>query len=79
MAYGRKQVLAGHLLEDIPRRTGHDRGKQGLIIVKGRENDRSDGRIRGADMAANLDAVAIGEAGVEDCYVRPQRRNTGDC
>lgn len=74
-SYGGKEILTGHLLEDITRSAGHDRRKECLVVIEGRQDDRPDRRIDRTDVAADLDAISVGESRVQDGDVRSQRRN----
>ncbi len=60
------EVGAVDLFEDVAGGAGHDGGEEGLVVVVGGEDEGFDGGVDGADLAADVDAAAVGEAAVED-------------
>ena len=71
--YGLDEVVAAHLLEDVARGAGHDRGEQRLVVVVGRQDERRDLGVAGPDLPADVDARPVGQAAVEDGHVGSQR------
>ena len=69
------QVGAPDLLEHVAGRAGHDRGEQRLVVVVRREDQRLDRRVDRPDVAADLDARAVGQPRVEHRHVGAQRRD----
>ena len=67
------QVVAADLLEHVAGGAGHDRGEQRLVVVVRREDQGRDLRVAGPDVAADVDAGAVGQPAVEDRDVRTQR------
>ena len=67
------EVVAPHLLEDVAGGAGHDRGEQRVVVVVRREDERLDRGVDGADVAAHVDAGAVGQPAVEDRDMRTQR------
>ena len=63
------QVGAADLLEHVAGRPGHDRGVDGLVLGERGQHDAGDLRVPGADLAADLDPVAVGQPDVEDGHV----------
>jgi signal transduction histidine kinase len=64
-AHGVDEIVAAHLLEDVTGGAGHDRGVHGLVVGERREHEAGDLLVTRADLAADLDAVAVGQADVE--------------
>ena len=56
---------ATDVLQHVPRRTGDDRVEQRLVVVERRQHQAAHLRMLGADVAAHLDAAAVGQAHVE--------------
>ena len=60
------EVGAAHLLQHVAGGARHDRAEQGLVVGEGGQHQAGDLGMRGAELAAHLDAVAVGQAHVED-------------
>ena len=60
------EVGAPDLLEQVAGRAGHDRVEQRLVVGERRQHQALQRRDARADVAAHLDAVAVGEPHVED-------------
>ncbi len=60
------EVGAADLLEDVAGGAGHDRVEEGLVVGEAGQHEAGELGHGGADLAADGDAVAVGEADVED-------------
>ena len=69
------EIGAAHLLQHVARGARHDRAEQRLVVGERRQHQAGDLRMLRADLAAHLDAVAVGEADVEDGDVRARGRD----
>ena len=65
-ANGADQLVAVDLLEQVPRRAGQDGLGQRLLVGERREHETGHVGLGGADLAADLHTVAVGEAYIED-------------
>ena len=64
-ADGIDQIGAPHLLQHVAGRAGHDRAEQRFVVGERGQHQARDLGVLGADLAAHLDAVAVGQAHVE--------------
>ncbi len=74
-AHAVDEVGAADLLQDVAGGAGHDGAEQGLVVGERREHQAGDLGVLRADLAADLDAVAVGQADVEDGDVRARGRD----
>ena len=65
-ADGADEVGAADLLEDVAGGAGHDGVEEGFVVAEAGEHEAGELGHFGADVAADADAVAVGEADVED-------------
>jgi signal transduction histidine kinase len=70
------EIHGPDLLEDVSRRTGHDGVEQCLVVGVGREHQAMNGRHPAADLTADLDTVAIGQADIEHRDIRVRHRQS---
>jgi len=56
--------------------SGHDDSEEGLLVVERCQDHTADFGMRGADVSADLDPAAIGQARIEQGDVRPRGRIT---
>ena len=69
------EVVAADLLEDVARRSRHDRVEECLVVGVRREHETARLRHRVAHLAAHLDPTAVGQPHVEHGDIRPRRRD----
>src|SRR4051794_18517709 len=72
------QARATDLLQQVARSACHHGGEQGLLVVVGGQDDAADLGVGGADVAAHVDAAAVGQPGVEQRHVRTGRGDAVD-
>ncbi len=77
-ADGVDEVGALDLLEQVAGGAGHDRVEEGFVVGERREDEALDGAVERAHLAADLDAVAVGQAHVDDRDVGLRRGDAGD-
>jgi signal transduction histidine kinase len=77
-AYRADQVGAADLLEHVPRRAGHDRVHEGVVIGEGGKHQAGHLGHPGADLTAHGHTVTVGQPDVEHRHVRAQRRDPGE-
>ncbi len=65
-ADGADQVGAADLLEDVAGGAGHDGVEEGFVVAEAGEHEAGELGHFGAQVAADADAVAVGEADVQD-------------
>ena len=65
-ADGADEVGAADLLEDVAGGAGHDGVEEGFVVAEAGEHEAGELGHFGADFAADGDAVAVGQADVED-------------
>ena len=69
---------AADLLEQVAGGAGHDGGEQGLVVVVGGEDEAVDLGVVRADVAADVDAAAVGQPRVQDGDVGSGRGDAMD-
>ena len=74
-AYRVHEVVAADLLEEVPRGARQDRREQGLVVVVAGQDQDLDARVDRPHVPADVDAAAVGQAGVQHGDVGPQGRD----
>src|SRR6187431_2088831 len=69
------QAEAPNLLEQVARCSGHDGGEECLLVVERGQYHAVDLRMRRANLSADLDPAAIGQARIEQGDVWSRGRN----
>ncbi|TNH31132.1 hypothetical protein FHG89_04005 [Micromonospora orduensis] len=63
-------------LVNMRERADRHGGEQGLVVLIRRQDQPLDRRVHGAHVPAHVDAVAVGQPGVENRHVRAKRGDT---
>lgn len=59
------EVVSANVFEDVASGSSHDRGKERVVVVEGRENQHLDLWVATADFSTDVNARAVGQPGVE--------------
>ena len=73
-----EEIGSLHLLEDVARGAGHDGAEEGFVVGVAGEHEALDLRVARPDLAAHLDAAAVGQPDVEDSDLRLCCRYAGE-